>query len=176
MISILSRILVATRHRLRAAHTQAGFATPTLQEVPLSPKEEPLLASNTQGRLVETRVSTRRLVARFGFFTCPLDQEPSYLVQAYDDLLSCPLVPRATSVDEACKLLGSRGTEPQHVVAPSKMGTWERLHYHEAPLREGTALVLTTPPLVGHYTRIGDYVGILLLNVDLTICLVEAGP
>lgn len=175
MISILSRILVATRYRQRAARTQAGFAVPSLQEVPLSSNEEPLLASNASGRLIETRVSTTRHVARFGFFECPLDRESDYLVQAFDDLRENPLVLQAGSVEEACQVLSSKGSAPQHVVSSSKVTTWERLYHHEVPLGDGRALVLTTPSLVGYYTRISDYVGILLLNVDQTICLVEGG-
>lgn len=153
--------------------------------------------TDARGRLVPTRVSRSRGVARYGFFECTTDGESALLPKFVDALWEMSRAGgwknRCTSVAEA---LVRMTVPPRSIVVPyGLIEEVSALTREEADrlmglqgyisngdqqilvgdLPPGHALVAASPPLLGFYTRIDDCLGVLLTRVDETVFLVRAG-
>lgn len=197
---MLERLLVTERHRRRSNQsTLAGFAVPAMLDIPLEPSSEPLVATNAVGNLVLTRVSRTALRARYGFFECPAAAEQNLMPRIFSTLwgLSRNLgwENRCSSLSEAT---GKMRLPPRSVVVPYSLveqASGEALTRQDcdrlmtvqghiadkngqqilvANLEDGQALLAATPALLGVYTRIDDWLGLLLKQVDQTLYLVDS--
>lgn len=188
------------RHRRRSNESTAvGFAVPTLLEVPSDAQSEPLVVTNAVGDLVLTRRSVARSCARYGFFECPSGEEHRLLPRFFSALwiLSQNLDwnNRCTSLSEASVRmhLPFRSLVVPYSLVEQASG--ERLSREDADalmaaqgyiadrngqqilvadLEDGQALLAAAPALVGIYTRIDDWLGVMLQRVDRSVCLVDS--
>src|SRR5262245_22951310 len=195
----LERLLVTERHRRQADESsQVGFAVPALSERVIEPSHEPLVVSDGRGRLVPTRVSRTRGVARYGFFECATADEGRLIPEIFATLWKLSTESgwdnRCTSLTEA---VSKMRLEPRSIVVP--YGWVERaagVTREEADrsmalqgfvskgdqqvlvgdLPDCYAIVAASPPLVGFYTRIDDRLGLMLTRVDQTLQLVRQEP
>lgn len=168
-------------------------------EVPLESSSEPLVVTNAMGWLVVTRVSRTNSLGRYGFFECPTTAEQNLMPRIFSDLwgLSRNLgwKNRCSSLSEAT---GKMRLPPRSVVVPYSLveqASGEALSREDcdrlmttqgyiadkngqqilvANLEDGQALLAATPALVGVYTRIDDWLGLLLKQVDQTLFLVDS--
>jgi hypothetical protein len=83
-ISILSRLLLPERYRQRAA-PGVGFSPPIMSETLCKDPIDPYLVSNTKGSFVLSRRGPEGTV-RYGYFECPVDEEPSVVSKIYDTM------------------------------------------------------------------------------------------
>lgn len=189
--TVLERILVPERRRPRSGRT--GFAIPALEETSVSETSGPYLATNMRGMFVAPRRSTAGMV-RYGFSPCTVEEEPLLLRELVRVLSSSPKN-RCESLPEAIrrtvnpKFLTLSEPTLRKIVGPtydsevfrksmSQQGSVtvvEGMQVLLADLPEDTALVSTSPADLGMYTRIRDYVGLLLQHVDRAIMVVERG-
>ena len=192
----LERLLVTERHRRRTDEsTQAGFAVPAISERPLDAALEPLAVTDARGRLVSTRVSRPRGVARYGFFECSVDEEDSLLPRVFESLWEMSIANqwrnRCTSLAEVS---GKMQLEPRSIVVPygwvEKVSGMTRAEADRlmalngciskgdqqilvADFPERQALVAAAPAVLGFYTRIDDRLGVLMTQVDRAVFLVR---
>jgi hypothetical protein len=192
----LERLLVTERHRRRCDEAaQAGFAVPAIVERAIDVALEPLAVTDARGRLVATKVSRSRGVARYGFSDCTTEEECALLPRFFDALWRMSEAHawqnRCTSLAEVSAKMRH---EPRSIVvsygwieqvsgmtredADCVMGFNGYISKGEqqilvADFPEGQALVAASPPLLGIYTRIDERLGVLLTNVDQTVFLVR---
>ena len=186
----LERMLVTERVRQRASRAP-GFAIPTLTECPLGPSACPLLVTNMKGDFMQTRLSQTGY-ARYGFSHVPVGTDDVLLCALHRTIVSTEGANRAGSVLSAFDVLAKFGLVPHTiVVGPSRVqevapdltvedAQQAMLAKNEvcringtvvllADLPEGAALVATLPSLVGLYTRVGDYVGVLIQQAHQSV-------
>ncbi len=181
--SVLSHLVGVerTRQRITRSPTSAGFATPALGEVHLGEGTEPLLATNMRGTFLQTRKS-RDNVARYGFSTCPVDEEHILVTELARVLwdLSYPHEwgIRCTAVPAAVEAFQAQGLEPRTLVVSTQLarevlksetsppeglaGTVDRMQVLVTGLPENVALVSLAPARAGMCVRVGNDVGVLI--------------
>lgn len=193
-VSLWERLLVTERYRQRAA-PDGGFSVPIMLERMVDPAYEPVLVSNTKGKFVVTRVKDG--VAKFAFFACGVDEEGPALAELYRTLLGLSSHPGwptpATTVQEALRKMpfaksvilspdltaevcGAEFTAEQCSILMQLQGhlaVVNGVQFLSAPLPEKCALLLAAPDKFGVYTRVGNYLGIQLLNVRQTALVVK---
>jgi hypothetical protein len=197
-LSVLERLLVTERYRPRAA-AGSGFSVPILLEREVGPEHEPLLVTNSRGLFVPTRRAAEGF-ARYAFFPCPLDEEDQLLVRLHAALWSegeaAGWTNRAPTLDRGMAVFrGLASAQPSAVVVSQDAAALEgelsaeeldklrklRGHVAEihgvriylAPLPAGCAIVAAAPKALGVYTRVGDHLGLQLLNVRRTLVVVK---
>ena len=187
-LSILAHLLVTERHRQRAAPA-GGFSVPFMSEREVPPETEPLLVTNARGGLVPTRRS-REGVARFGFSVCPLEAEPILLGRLYDALWGLSMASnwdnRFNSMSGAIDFMRGSPCKPKNLVISEELvsqfsseelggliGSIDGIRVLSAKLPLGSAILLTTPPMLGVYVRIGDHLGLQLYNVRQTVAVIK---
>lgn len=192
----LERLLVTERHRRRADESSgAGFAVPTIAERAVEGGVDPLVVSDARGRLVRTRVSKARGVARSGFFECSVAEEARLVGEFFEMLWEVSRAEgwgnRCSSLAEASK---SMQLEPRSVVIPH---SWlekatglcreeaEQLMAVQgyvakddqqilvADLADGDALLVAAPTLAGFYTRADTHLSVMLTRADQAFFLVR---
>jgi len=192
----LERLLAPERIQQRAG--RVGHSVPALQERPGSQEEAPFLASNMKREFLPTRISSTGVV-RFGFSRVPLGDDDLLLLPLHQAILSQTQADRCTSLGEAMTRLRTHNLEPRTIVIPESwlpeicgptfdittaktlMGSQgyvtklDDMQVLVAPLPDDKAFVATTPALVGIYTRIADYLGLLLFRADRAIVAVTRG-
>lgn len=186
--SIFAYLLQTERHRQRAAFG-AGFSFPVMSEMEVPLTHNLLLATNTKGVFVQTYVNHEGF-ARYGFSAVPLSDEPKLLTNLHDTLLDLwargSWLNRFSNVQDALGAMRSGPFPPKTLVVSEDLfadrdakgslhvGDIEgvRVLCSKLPIR--TALLFSDPASVGVYTRIGDYLGILLFGVDQTISVVSS--
>lgn len=192
----LERLLLTERHRRQAdLSALAGFAQPMLSERAMDVTLEPLVASNSRGQLVGTRVSRARGVARYGFFECMSEDEGALLPRFFRDLWelsrSSGWANRCSSLLEATSKMV---LQPRSIVVPydlvERISNLSRAEVDRlmsvqgyiakgeqqilaADLPPGHAILAASPTLVGYYTRVDVQLGVLLTRVDQTVFLVR---
>lgn len=182
--SALSHLLSVERHRQRINRSvmAAGFAKPALGEIHIEKADEaPMLATNMRGTFLVTRKS-REGVARYGFSTCPVEQEPvlatelarvlwdlSYayewgircrgVLQAVESFHAQGLNPRTLVVSSilAREVLGQDDLPPEGLV-----GTVDKMQVMVTDLPEDVAIVALAPAHAGVCVRVGDDIGLLV--------------
>jgi hypothetical protein len=189
----LERMLVAVRIKQRAANT--GFATPALEERPVSKEDGPFLVTNMRGSFLPTRLSSAGTV-RFGFSPVPLTADDKLLVTLHRTISAQFPEKRCTSIEEATTRLLAQGLEARTLVLPeswlpeicgpdldvtaaretmAKQGYVTKiddLQVLVADLPPEMAFVAAAPALVGVYTRIADFLGVLIFRADRAIVAV----
>jgi len=191
--SILEQVLVVDRHRQRASGKQ-GFSTPYLCTAKVIPSSVPLVVTNARGGFVGTRPS-KDGDARYGFSLLSEEGDPDVLVLAlYRDVRGLSTQGnwgnRCSSVLVAMERLRKSGLEPKSLILSSALlkevcgekaasvkggfvTTLEGgLQVFVAALPDGAALVLPSPEKLGFYTRVRDYVGVMIRRADQTIMVV----
>lgn len=194
MFMALERMLVAERHSQRA-NRGAGHSIPALQERPSSPEEAPFLSTNMKRAFLPTRLSSASTV-RFGFSSVSLGEDDQLLLPLHQAISALSKEGRCTSLGEAMTRLRTNNYEPRTVVIPESwlpeicgpdfdvstaktlMGRQgyvskvDEMQVLVADLPSDKAFVATAPALVGIYTRIADYLGLLLFRADRAIVAV----
>ena len=196
-LTALERILTTERLRQRAAK-QGGFSVPALLERKADSFDGPFFASTMRGSFLPTRISKEGFV-RFGCAPLPVGGEAGLLRVLCSTLRATSQqegwANRCTSIEMAVSCMHSFGYEPHHVVvgpsllsvvapdvslveaqnrmqAGSKVALFDGIPILLADLPEGQALITSHPNLLGVYTRVGDYVGVLLQHADKAVVVV----
>jgi hypothetical protein len=186
--SIFSYLLVAERLRPRA-DSGAGFSVPALSERGVVDGLDPILVTNARRGFVVTR-KNREGMARFGFSPCTLEEEPALLVDLVYRVASLSVehgwVNRFKSVGEAIDSMSVSRFKPKNLVLPRGMvsrftddegvqhGKVEGLQLLSTDLPDKCAILTADSPALGVYTRVGDYIGLQLYNVDKTLAVIES--
>ncbi len=198
-VTIFAHLLVTERYRQRAARS-SGFAIPALQEIdlPAGASVSPVLATNMRGKFLPTRCSSDHRI-RYGFSNCSLEEEPLLLRELHSTLSTLSTKEkwgnRCSSRPEAIQKMLANGLQPKTLLLPEEQlpegskveeaREQMRLYGHAAidvdgmkvllaPLPSGTSMVVAAPSEAGLYTRVGNYLGLLITRVDRSIMLVEA--
>ena len=194
MFTVLERLLSTERIKQRAG--KVGHSTPALQERPASFEEGPFLASNMRRAFLPTKMSAAGVV-RFGFSEVPLGEDDQLLVALHQSISSLSSAGRCTSINDAMNRLRHHHLEPRTVVLPESwlpeicgpdfdpstartlmdtqgfVAKIDEMQVLVADLPTDKAFVATTPALVGVYTRIADYLGLLFFRADRSIVAVN---
>jgi hypothetical protein len=197
-VSALERLFAPERHRRRiTAH--GDFAQPLLLEQGADAEQEPLLATNLQGQLVEVKRSEKRHVVRMGFFPCEPSEEAEYLPHLFKSLWQLSVARgwgnRCEKLSQAASVLGAGGFEPRHLVIPPALleeacGADLSLENAEELMRaQGYvtevddlkvlvgnlpgAILAAAPMLVGVYARSDNYLSLLVRSADRSLVLVR---
>lgn len=193
--SALEGLLITERKRQQVPldPTHGDFSIPAFRERDVEREAEPFLATNMRGTFVEVARSKTRGTVRHSFSECPLDQEGALVAELYRVLSERPWAVRCNTIAEAT----SRILEPRSLVVPFTLlekACGESVSVEDAekmmmlqghvtevsgmrvmmaPLPDDAALVAAAPPLLGFYTRIGDWLGLLLQGLDRTMVVVH---
>jgi hypothetical protein len=186
--SIFSYLLVAERLRPRA-DSGAGFSIPALSERGVEDGLDPILVTNARKGFVVTR-KNREGMARFGFSLCTLEEEPELLVTLVQQIVKMSIQGgwsnRFSSVGEAIDAMKASRFKPKNLVLPRGVisrftdadgvqhGKVEGLQLLSTDLPEKCAILVADAPALGVYTRVGDYIGLQLYNVDKTFAVIES--
>lgn len=186
--SIFSYLLVAERLRPRA-DSGAGFSVPALSERGVGDGLDPILVTNARREFRVTR-KNREGMARFGFSLCTLEQEPSLLVDLIRQVVTLSTqggwANRFESVGGAIESMRASRFKPKNLVLPSGVigrftnedgvhhGKVEGIQLLSTDLPNKFAILVADAPALGVYTRVGDYIGLQLYNVDKTLAVIES--
>lgn len=168
---------------------------PALQERPTDAEEAPFLATNMRSQFIPTRLGSTGLV-RYGFSESPHEEDDLFVQRIHDAISSQPdWTNRCSSLADAMAYLRAGGLEPRSIVVSEKclpeispdlvIEDAQKMMGHQgyvtkiedvqvliADIPVEKALVAAAPSLVGVYTRVGDYLGVLLLRADRSIVAV----
>jgi len=192
--SILEQILSVERYRQRVSEKRGGYAMPVLGKRAMSPAEGPFLVTNARGRFAATRVSRDGFV-NFGFSPSPPDEsQDELLLRLYEAARHFSALEgwstRCSRVSEAIDRLRGSGLSPRSLIIPmatvkevcgvelqaSESGFVTKIEgdvrVYVAPLPEDAALVLPAPETLGLFSRVGDYVGIVMKHANRTLMVV----
>lgn len=202
MWSILERLLATERYPRRAA-VSGGFARPTLFERAAPEGGAPFVASNARGGFLPVRASATGYI-RSGFSEVDLGEEEAFFAELYRALWALSVQHgwpnRCTSISEAIARMGTFGLVPRFLAAPLSLlreacnrdvpseeaeelmksqgfiAEVDELRVLLAPqLAPSTAVLATLPNLVGAYTRVDDWLSLLLYRADRAMVLVGDG-
>jgi len=176
-----------------------GFRVPVLQECTVPADAGPFVATNRRLSLVLVPRSKDGSV-RFAFAECPLEDEWKLLGELYQVLWRLSeehqWPTRCTSISEAKRRMEASGMKPRHLAVPVPLleeacGTAfsvedaektmtmqgfiaevDGLQVLAADLPEKTALLSTGPELVGMYTRVDNWLGVLVQRANRSVMLV----
>lgn len=157
------------------------FALPGMQEISEAGEVRNVFVTTTRGEWVPTRKS-REGILRYGFCECPVGAEDLLLAKLCRTLDG--VAARVSSVKEAAAHLERGGLQATSLVLPEALvervcgenavqGKVEGLNILVAAIPDGLALVTAHPAFVGSATRIGDHFGVMILNADRTLVLVD---
>jgi hypothetical protein len=174
-----------------------------MNEIPVEEDVEPLLVTNAARRFVPTIRSKTRGIARYAFSDVPLEDEPALFAELYMSLLEASLVNgwknRCSSVVEAVDRLAADDFEPGFLMVSAEKipdicgpdydsAVVEQLMMTQgyvtvvngikvlpAELSPDAAVVTASPEMLGLYTRVGDFLGIMLQRVNRSIMVVGDG-
>lgn len=189
--------------KLEASVRSGVSSRPILNEIPIEEDAGPLLVTNASGQFVPTVRSKTRGVARYAFSEIPVEEESQLIAELYMTLLEASLAKRwrnrCNSVAEAVDRLRESTLEPTYLIVPEEalpeicgpdydpamvdhlmmtqgfVSVVDEIRILPANLPSNGALVTTAPALVGLYTRVGDYLGVMLQRVDRTVMVVGDG-
>lgn len=189
--------------RVEASIRSGASTRPILNEVLVPEDAAPMLVTNAARCFVPTTRSSIRGVARYAFSDVPLEEEPLILVELYMSLLETSLTHgwsnRCNSVSEAVDRFRSMSIEPAFLIVPEtvlpdicgstfdsattsglmmKQGyvaIVDKMKVVPADLPPGSALVLAAPAFLGLYTRVGDYLGLMIQRADRSVMVVGDG-
>ena len=162
--------------------------------------DEPLLVTNSRGSFLTTRLSAHKVV-RYGFSECALEEEAPLLRELYRTLWAISerhgWSNRCSSLSQAKTLLESFGLLARTLLVPLEtlgrvcgqeisledaqrltlaqgcVAEVDGMRVQFSALPEGQMILATSPPLVGIYTRIDNYVGMVLRKVSQSVVLIN---
>jgi hypothetical protein len=170
LLTLLAHLFVAERHRPRAS--TVGFSRPYLSEIDVEDRSiEPLLATNSQGKFLNTHVS-KLGYARFGYTECTPDDEGKILVELHKALAQ--LYVCASDAKSGLDLMRGGGVTPRVVVSDTGEDVDGVVGVRCQEFPKGCALIIAPAEGAGLYTRIGSSVGVLAKRVDK--CFVAVQP
>lgn len=179
-----------------------GFVVPGMMERKMDASDAPFLVTNARSSFLPTR-QTRDGNVRYGFSNIPSGQDDQLLPELFRSLWSLSeqngWTNRCASLQAGLDTMSGFGLEPRAIIIPYGLvksvvpsENFDRDAIEKAmevkgrltsigdvavrvsdSMPDGCALVLTGAPLVGFYTRIGDYVGLLLRGVNHSIVMVR---
>lgn len=198
IVSAFEGLLVPERVRRKAAR-EGGFAVPVFQERVVDDCG-PFLASNAKGSFLQPTLSSDNRI-RYGFSECPIDQEANLLVEylrvLWDISSRFSWSNRCSGLAQAHRLLGVSGYEPRTLLVSrakvSKIGgeqlaeedvakiilgqghltEVEGVRVLPVSIPEEWMLLATAAPLVGFYTRVDNYLGLLFQRINQTVVLIR---
>jgi len=186
--------------KLEASIRSGVSSKPVLNELEVQEDVEPLIVTNVSRHFVATRRSAVRGTARYGFSEIPIDEEDNFVVELYMSLLDFSLKNqwrnRCNTVMEAISRFRGSDLEPVFFVVPEAVlpeicgsdfdpgwaaqmmkaqgyvATVDNMQVMTADLPPGAALVSTHSEVAGLYTRVGDYLGIMVQRADRAFMVV----
>jgi hypothetical protein len=198
--SILERLMSVDRHRPKMVDVGV-FTAPVVMRFASGPEEGPWVTSLSTGRFTLTRPNKDGDVGQ-AFVLRPPDQEDDLLKELYRTLWTLSLEHRwgnrCSSIGEAVQRMLAFGLQPKTLTVPFEMLreiVGSELTEEEADkltlargfvtevsgvqvisarqaLEKNTAILSTLRPLVGHYTRVREHVGVTVLQADRSLILV----
>ncbi len=190
------------RASIVAPAVEDEYSIPGLMERDMGPEDTPFLVTNARGNFVETRL-TKENRCRYGFSKVPVGEDDNLLLPGLFSALwqasdKNGWGNRCANIPEAFGRMAQAGLEAKSLVLPYSMvgdalgSAFDKESIQKAmatkgrltvlggaavrvveSMPDGCALIVTGAPLVGHYTRVGDYVGVLLRGIDKSIVLVK---
>jgi hypothetical protein len=176
---------------------------PILNEVDVPEDVHPLLVTNADRRFVTTTRSASRGCARYAFSEVPLEEEGVFVVEMYMSLLEISLsrgwTNRCNSVADAVNRLRNSLIEPAFLIVPETVlpeicgpdydpaqtavlmmrqghvAVVDNMQVLPSDLPPGSAMVLAEPNTFGMYTRVGDYLGVMIQRADRSVMVVGDG-
>jgi len=144
---------------------------------------ETLLVTNMRGLFLPSKRGAAGN-ARYAFFMCPPSHENDVLERLYSTVLQLATTSGWANVfggiPEALAAMNKSNTPPKTIVVPSdhelsegESVSIQGLQVVVGPLPQGCALVAASPPALGVYTRVGDYLGLQFYNVPRTLMVVR---
>lgn len=199
-LSVLERLMSVNHHR-RKMYDVGMFSSAIAIRFPSGPEEGPWITSMTSGKYTLTRPDREGCVGQ-ALHECMADEEDGFLGELYRSVWQTSAQQgwnnRCSSIGAALQRMTSYGLEPRNLVVPfgllkEVVGT--ELSEEEADklsLTKGCvaevngvqvisarqalpgkgAILATARPLVGHYTRVYDRVGVTILQANRTLVLV----
>lgn len=188
MPSVLDRFLVTDRIRPRYAKGGIGMARPILLEHSFDNPPSSLLATNLCGDFVPTKLSSSG-IARFAFFECTVRGETAVLRRLFKQIST-----RKRDVESAKKYMSDLGRTPSKLLVPSDLMDDFQDGYSDEEIRYLTAsgkgvakvydlpaivadikspVVISEPSSAGIYVRSGDYLGLLICNIESSFVVVD---
>lgn len=148
-----------------------------------------MLVTNSRGGFTQTRRSLEG-VARFGFSACPLKRESILLGRLYEALEATSVASgwnnRFDTTVAAIEFMRASPCKPKNLVISEGLvsqfttddsgglvGSIDGIRVLSAKLPLGAALLFTTPPALGVYVRIGDYLGLQIYNVRQNVAVIK---
>ncbi len=189
-LTVLGHILVTERYRQRSARG-AGLSVPYLLERQVDPTQNPLLVTNSRAGFTLTHRNQEGL-GRYGICSCKIDEEPKMIRALFETISrishSSGWANRFASIPDALKTMRESPFPPHGIILPQALvnditkeprmpphlGDLEGMKVFSSDLPLGAALLVTAPPALGVYTRIGDYLGLQLFNVRQTLAVVSS--
>lgn len=146
---------------------------PLFNEVPVESEIGTALVTNSSARFVSTKRSPTRGVIRYAFSRVNSDEEDSLLIELYMTLLSRSWsekwTNRCNNIRDAVSRMFKNSLEPSFLILPKESFEDPQvpgLKVLPSSLPLGCALLTTVRSLTGSYTRIGDYLGVMILRAD----------
>ncbi len=196
----LERMLATQRFRQRMG--RVDFSTPSYLELRVNPESGPFISTNMRGKFIPTRCSKDAVVIQ-GFSPCTVEEEPALLLELHQTVTRASSAQkwrnRCSTLTQALDRMRSFGLKPWSVVIPESLlrevcgperdleGARKsmQLRGHVAvvdgiqvllsSLPDRTAIVAAEPSRVGFYTRVGNYLGILLQEANRSLVVVGDG-
>ncbi len=200
-ISILERLLVSERFRPMVSTKTGAILPPIVTKSRTSREEAPHVVSRAKGGFTITLPSLAGEVMQ-GFSMCPLEEEDIVVRSLYDTLWEMGKVygwnNRYVSLEAALTRPDSAAFPPKAAVVP--FSTLQEIVGNELSEEEaeritlargcvaevsgvkiisargalppGTAIIATTPQLVGTYMRASEHMSILIMRADRSLVLV----
>lgn len=159
--------------QLQSSMGSGRSARPLLNEIALSDNDGPFLATNAASTFVLTRRSSTRGVVRYGFSKVPLDEESHLIPELYMSLLSISWVERwqnrCNTIRDGVSRMVRNSLEPLNLMVSKE--SEEKLNLPNikvipSDLAPGCALLTASRSLSGLYSRVGDYLGVMVLRAD----------
>ncbi len=199
-LSVLERLLSVDLHRPKMVDVGV-FTSPVAIKFPSGPEEGPWVTSLSTGKFTRTRPNKEGDVGQ-AFVLVPPDQEDSLLGELFQTLWRVSSMEgwtnRCSSIGEAVQRMLAFGLQPKTLTVPFAtlreiVGTElteedaDRLTLAKGFVTEvsgiqvisarqaigkNTAILSTARPLVGHYTRVREHVGVTILQADRSLVLV----
>lgn len=200
-ISILERLLVSERFRPMVSTKTGAILPPIVTKRPTTKDEAPHVVSRAKAGFTLTRPDSTGEVMQ-GFSMCPLESEDLVVRSLYDTLWEMGKLygwnNRYASLEAALTRADSAAFPPKAAVVP--FSTLQEIVGNElseedaeritlakgcvtevsgvkilsarGALSPGTAIIATTPQLVGTYMRASEHLSIMITRADRSLALV----
>lgn len=180
-MTILSELLKTERYHQRTPRSSRGsfaglLATiPSMLEIELSEGvEDPLLVSNMRGQFLVSRKS-RTNCGRFGFSEIPLEEEDALILELIQSVRKQPWGTCFTTFERALEDMQESPTPARFLVCAkgSEIQVPPGVTLLQTGLPEGVGLLSSDRDATGLYTRVGNFVGLMIQNASNTLRVIH---